>query len=84
MELTLNYPIISTVRFSQALFLRVTVSADSRPLFGVRAGYSESVLIMANANIAFFYWCPVSGLLMVVTVWALHGRRLETTGVVNG
>ena len=34
-----------------------------------------SVLIMANANIAFFYWCPVSGLLMVATVWALHGRR---------
>ena len=43
-----------------------------------------SVLIMANANIAFFYWCPVSGLLMVATVWALHGRRWEATGVVNG
>ena len=43
-----------------------------------------SVLIMANANIAFFYWCPVSGLLMVATVWALHGRHWETTGVVNG
>ena len=43
-----------------------------------------SVLIMANANIAFFYWCPVSGLLMVATVWALHRRHWETTGVVNG
>ena len=26
-----------------------------------------SVLIMANANIAIFYWCPVSGLMMVAT-----------------
>ena len=43
-----------------------------------------SVLIMASANVAFFYWCPVSGLLMVATVWALHGRHWETTGVVNG
>ena len=43
-----------------------------------------SVLIMANANVAFFYWCPVSGLLMVATVWALDGRRWETTGVVIG
>ena len=43
-----------------------------------------SVLIMANANVAFFYWCPVSGLLMVATVWALDGRRWETTGVVTG
>ena len=42
-----------------------------------------SVLLMAGANVAFFYWCPVSGLLMVGTVWALERRRLEFTGIVT-
>jgi SSS family transporter len=42
-----------------------------------------SVLAMAKANVAFFYWCPVSGVLMVATVWALDRRRWELTGIVN-
>ena len=42
-----------------------------------------SVLAMAEANVAFFYWCPVSGVLMVATVWALDRRRWELTGIVN-
>ena len=42
-----------------------------------------SVLAMAEANVAFFYWCPVSGVLMVATVWALDRRRWEITGIVS-
>ena len=42
-----------------------------------------SVLAMAQTNVAFFYWCPVSGVLMVATVWALDRRRWELTGIVN-
>ena len=42
-----------------------------------------SVLAMAEANVAFFYWCPVSGALMVATVWALDRRRWEITGIVS-
>ena len=42
-----------------------------------------SVLAMAQTNVAFFYWCPVSGVLMVATVWALDRRRWELTGIVS-
>ena len=42
-----------------------------------------SVLAMAEANLAFFYWCPVSGVLMVATVCALDRRRWEITGIVS-
>lgn len=42
-----------------------------------------SVLAMAQTNVAFFYWCPVSGVLMVATVWALDRRRWEITGIVS-
>ena len=42
-----------------------------------------SVLVMSSANIAFFYWCPVSGLLMVGVVWVLDRRRWEATGIVD-
>ena len=42
-----------------------------------------SVLAMAEANVAFFYWCPVSGVLMVAMVWALDRRRWEITGIVS-
>ena len=42
-----------------------------------------SVFAMAQTNVAFFYWCPVSGVLMVATVWALDRRRWEITGIVN-
>ena len=42
-----------------------------------------SVFAMAQTNVAFFYWCPVSGVLMVATVWALDRRRWEITGIVS-
>ncbi|MEC8481193.1 MAG: hypothetical protein VXZ17_05995 [Pseudomonadota bacterium] len=42
-----------------------------------------SVLMMSSYGIAFFYWCPVSGLLMVGVVWALDRRGWEPSGVVT-
>jgi Na+/proline symporter len=37
---------------------------------------------MASAGVAFFYWCPVSGLSMVALVWALNPKQPEWQGVV--
>lgn len=37
---------------------------------------------MASAGVAFFYWCPVSGLSMVALVWALNPKQPEWRGVV--
>lgn len=38
---------------------------------------------MSDQNVSFFYWCPVSGLVMFLTVWALDRRPLERSGVVT-
>ena len=41
------------------------------------------VVWMSSAGIAFFYWCPVSGLSMVALVWALNTKAPEWGGVVD-
>jgi SSS family solute:Na+ symporter len=41
------------------------------------------VVWMSSAGIAFFYWCPVSGLSMVALVWALNPKTPEWRGVVD-
>ena len=69
--------------FASIVLARYGIGRFSTIILGFMLA-TTSVLIMANANVAFFYWCPVSGLLMVATVWALDGRRWETTGVVIG
>ena len=37
--------------------------------------------ILAYAGVAFFYWCPVAGLAMVLVVWAIERTRPETSGI---
>jgi len=41
------------------------------------------VVWMSSAGVAFFYWCPVSGLSMVALVWALNPKAPEWRGVVG-
>jgi Na+/proline symporter len=41
------------------------------------------VVWMSHSGIAFFYWCPIAGTVMVLTVWALERSAPETTGVVS-
>ena len=41
------------------------------------------VVWMSGAGVAFFYWCPVSGLSMVALVWALNPKAPEWRGVVD-
>ena len=50
------------------------------------AGFAASCAVTAwlsNAGIAFFYWCPVSGLVMIGVVWLLDHRAPERSGVVT-
>ena len=68
--------------FASIILARFGVGRFSTIIFGFVLA-TLSVLLMSNANIAFFYWCPVSGLLMVSTVWALDRRRWESTGIVR-
>ena len=63
--------------------LSATPSADSPPSYWALHWQPFSVLMMSSYGIAFFYWCPVSGLLMVGVVWALDRRGWEPSGVVT-
>ena len=40
------------------------------------------VLLLIQYEVAFFYWCPLSGLTMYLIVWILERSPLEKTGVV--
>lgn len=42
-----------------------------------------SVAVMAYWEIAFFFWCPLSGVTMVAVVWALERTPAEMSGVVH-
>tara|TARA_X000000950_G_scaffold77468_1_gene97206 strand:- start:3885 stop:5366 length:1482 start_codon:yes stop_codon:yes gene_type:complete len=44
---------------------------------------SACVALLATYNIAFFYWCPVSGVAMIAVVWALDPKRPDWDGVVK-
>jgi SSS family transporter len=37
---------------------------------------------LAHLEVAFFYWCPVAGVGMVLVVWAIERTRPEVSGVV--
>ena len=41
-----------------------------------------TVAVLAQSGIAFFLWCPISGGLMIATVWALDRRAPDRDGVV--
>jgi len=50
------------------------------------AGFVASCLStawMSAHDVSFFYWCPVSGLLMFAVVWGIDRRPLERSGVVH-
>ncbi len=46
------------------------------------AGSCVVVLLLIQYEVAFFYWCPLSGLTMYLIVWILERSPLERTGVV--
>ena len=41
------------------------------------------VFLLSHFNIAFFYWCPLSGLTMCLVVWGMERTEIEWSGVVN-
>ncbi len=42
------------------------------------------VVWMSQQGIAFFYWCPVAGTIMVAVVWALERTAPEMSGIARG
>lgn len=69
--------------FASIVLARYAIGRFSTIMLGFVLA-TMSVLLMSSYGIAFFYWCPVSGVLMVSVVWALDRRGWEATGVVRG
>jgi hypothetical protein len=69
--------------FASIVLARFAVGRFSTILLGFALA-TASVLVMSSYDIAFFYWCPVSGLLMVSVVWMLDRGAWEPSGIVNG
>ena len=68
--------------FASIVLARYAIGRFSTIILGFALA-TLSVLMMSSYGIAFFYWCPVSGLLMVGVVWALDRRGWEPSGVVT-
>ena len=68
--------------FASIVLARYAIGRFSTIILGFALA-TLSVLMMSFYGIAFFYWCPVSGLLMVGVVWALDRRGWEPSGVVT-
>ena len=68
--------------FASIVLARCAIGRFSTIILGFALA-TLSVLMMSSYGIAFFYWCPVSGLLMVGVVWALDRRGWEPSGVVT-
>ena len=68
--------------FASILLARYAIGRFSTIMLGFVLA-TMSVLLMSSYGIAFFYWCPVSGVLMVSVVWTLDRRGWEATGVVR-
>ncbi|RPG27186.1 MAG: hypothetical protein CBC52_007620 [Gammaproteobacteria bacterium TMED92] len=68
--------------FASIVLARYAIGRFSTIMLGFVLA-TMSVLLMSSYGIAFFYWCPVSGVLMVSVVWTLDRRGWEATGVVR-
>ena len=66
--------------FASILLARFGIGSFQRILCGFVLACVIVALLAAN-NVAFFYWCPVSGGAMFLFVWALDRRPLDWAGV---
>ncbi len=66
--------------FGSIVLARFGIGRLSTVLVGV-AVTVVLVVCMSQAGIAFFYWCPVAGISMVLVVWALERTTPEISGI---
>ena len=66
---------------------RFSVESLSTRMWGVTAAALvvaiALTLWLSSQNVAFFFWCPVAGLAMILTVLLLERKSPEGRGVVN-
>jgi len=81
LQLTFKLPnYIYGAIFASILLARFGIGSLRLILSGVVLA-SAIVAFLATHNVAFFYWCPISGAAMFAFVWALDRRPLDWSGV---
>jgi len=68
--------------FGSIVLARFGVGRFVTVLFGFAVATAITIWMSTN-DIAFFYWCPVSGSAMVLSVWALERSKPEFSGVAS-
>ena len=83
LDLTFMLPnIVYGALFGTMILARFGIGELRSYLVGLVVCFA-AVAVLASLNVAFFWWCPVSGLAMVASVWALDRRPFEMDGVVR-
>jgi len=83
LDLTFKLPnYVAGIIFATIVLARFRIGRFGSFLAGALAASIVVYLLQAN-GVAFLYWCPVSGLVMVAVVWALDRSRPEMEGIVS-
>jgi len=83
LDLTFKLPnFVAGIVFATIILARFGIGNFAGYLTGAAIA-SLSVYWLELEGVAFLYWCPVSGVAMIATVWGLDRRRPEFGGVVH-
>ena len=83
LDLTFKLPsYVTGIVFATIVLARFGIGGIKSFLAGVVVASFCVYALLAN-GIAFLYWCPVSGVAMVITVWLIDRKRPELEGLVN-
>jgi SSS family solute:Na+ symporter len=83
LDLTFKLPnYFNGILLGTILLARFAIGGLPSYLVGTAVG-AATVWRLADADVGFFWWCPVSAATMFVTVWMLNRRVPETSGIVS-
>jgi len=74
--------LVTGVILGTVLLARMGIGRWHAYLIGAGCGFC-AVFVLQYANIGFFYWPPISGLIMIGTVCALSRQKAEWTGIIR-
>lgn len=82
LDLTFKVPnFVTGIILGTVVLARLGVGNWPAYLFGSTAAFG-TVFFLQHIDVGFFYWPPISGFVMVLSVWALSRQKPEWSGVV--
>lgn len=82
LDLTFKLPnYLNGMIFATIILARFRIGSISSFVPGALASCAV-VYALQHLGVAFFYWCPAGGLVMLIVVWAIDRSRPELNGIV--